>query len=86
MSGFVCPYCGNTVDIFKSGGGQKMASEMGVPFLGRIPLEPKIVETGDSGKPYFEYERESETAHAFNRVIDPLLRLTPKQKSPAQGG
>jgi len=83
MSGFVCPYCGKTVDIFKSGGGQEMASEMGVPFLGRIPLEPKIVESGDSGKPYLEYERESETAHAFNKVIEPLLGLTPKQKSPA---
>jgi Mrp family chromosome partitioning ATPase len=81
MSGFVCPYCGKTVDIFKSGGGQEMASEMGVPFLGRIPLEPKIVESGDSGKPYLEYERESETAHAFNKVIEPLLGLTPKQKS-----
>ena len=83
MSGFVCPYCGKTVDIFKSGGGQEMASEMGVPFLGRIPLEPKIVESGDSGNPYLEYERESETAHAFNKVIEPLLGLTPKQKSPA---
>ncbi|MCI0469914.1 MAG: Mrp/NBP35 family ATP-binding protein, partial [Nitrospirae bacterium] len=37
MSGFVCPHCSNTVDIFKSGGGEKMASEMGAPFLGRIP-------------------------------------------------
>jgi Mrp family chromosome partitioning ATPase len=86
MSGFVCPYCGKTVDIFKSGGGEKMASEMGVPFLGRIPLEPKIVETGDSGRPYLEDYRESETANAFNRVIEPLLGLTHQQKSAASGG
>lgn len=75
MSGFVCPYCGKTVDIFKSGGGEKMASEMGVPFLGRIPLEPKIVETGDSGKPYLQYYRDTETVKAFNMVIEPLLHL-----------
>jgi ATP-binding protein involved in chromosome partitioning len=85
MSGFVCPHCGKTVNIFKTGGGESMASDMAVPFLGRIPLEPKIVDAGDSGKPYFEYYRESETAKAFNRVIEPLLGLTPQQKSAASG-
>jgi ATP-binding protein involved in chromosome partitioning len=79
MSGFVCPYCGKTVNIFKSGGGQEMASEMGVPFLGKIPIEPKIVETGDSGKPYFQYYRDSETAKAFDMVIEPLLHLKSRQ-------
>jgi ATP-binding protein involved in chromosome partitioning len=75
MSGFVCPYCGKTVDIFKRGGGQEMAREMGVSFLGRIPLEPKVVETGDDGKPYLQYYRDSETAKAFDMVIEPLLHL-----------
>lgn len=79
MSGFVCPYCGKTVDIFKSGGGEKLASEMNVPFLGRIPLEPKIVETGDSGKPYLQYYRDSKTAKAFDMVIQPLLHLKSHQ-------
>jgi ATP-binding protein involved in chromosome partitioning len=79
MSGFVCPYCGKTVDIFKTGGGEEMASEMGVPFLGRIPIEPKIVESGDSGKPYLQYYRDSETAKAFNMVIEPLLYLKSRQ-------
>jgi ATP-binding protein involved in chromosome partitioning len=79
MSGFVCPYCGKTVDIFKRGGGQEMAREMGVPFLGRIPLEPKIVETGDSGKPYLQYYKDSETTKAFNMVIEPILYLKSQQ-------
>jgi ATP-binding protein involved in chromosome partitioning len=79
MSGFICPHCGKTVNIFKVGGGQEMASEMGVPFLGRIPLEPKIVETGDSGKPYLQYYRDSEAAKAFNMVIEPLLHLKSRQ-------
>jgi len=78
MSGFICPYCGKTVDIFKSGGGEKLASEMGVPFLGRIPIEPKIVESGDSGKPYLQYYRDSETSRAFDTTIQPILVLGDK--------
>jgi ATP-binding protein involved in chromosome partitioning len=85
MSGFVCPHCGKTVNIFKTGGGESMASDMGVPFLGRIPLEPKIVDAGDSGKPYFEYYRESETAKAFNRVIETLLLLNSQRKTASSG-
>ena len=80
MSGFVCPSCGKRVDIFKSGGGKEMASDMGVPFLGQIPIEPKIVETGDSGKPYFESYRDSDTGKAFETVIRPLLALENQQK------
>jgi ATP-binding protein involved in chromosome partitioning len=79
MSGFVCPHCNKTVDIFKSGGGKQMASEMGVPFLGRIPLDPKIVETGDNGQPYLEGYHDSETARAFDVVIEPLLNLPDKR-------
>jgi ATP-binding protein involved in chromosome partitioning len=86
MSGFICPHCGKTVNIFKTGGGESMASDMGVPFLGRIPLEPNIVEAGDSGKPYFEYHRESETAKAFDKVIQPLLALNAQDKPASSGG
>jgi ATP-binding protein involved in chromosome partitioning len=78
MSGFVCPHCGKTVDIFKKGGGEAMAKEMGVPFLGRIPLEPKIVETGDDGKPFFQYYEKTEATKAFESVIEPLLQLDNK--------
>jgi ATP-binding protein involved in chromosome partitioning len=79
MSGFTCPYCGKNVDIFKRGGGQEMAREMGVPFLGRIPLDTKIVETGDNGKPYLQYYRDSGTAKSFDIVIEPLLHLKGRQ-------
>jgi ATP-binding protein involved in chromosome partitioning len=75
MSGFVCPHCGVTSDIFKTGGGEKMALEMGVPFLGRIPIEPKIVEYSDSGKPFLQDFAATEAARAFEAVINPLLRL-----------
>jgi len=76
MSGFVCPKCGELTDIFKSGGGDKLASEMGVPFLGRIPIDPQIVEACDTGKPYLYRYPETETAAAFARVIRPVLEMT----------
>lgn len=49
MSGFTCPHCGEHIDIFKSGGGKKAAEDYNLSFLGSIPLDPSIVETGDSG-------------------------------------
>jgi len=75
MSGFVCPHCGETVDIFKRGGGEKMAREMGVPFLGNIPLDPLMVEAGDSGKPFMQHFPDSATARAFDRILEPILAL-----------
>src|SRR5207249_9912403 len=52
MSGLVCPHCGKTIDVFKRGGGEAAARELGLPFLGRIPLDPRIVIGGDAGKPF----------------------------------
>jgi hypothetical protein len=49
MSGFVCPTCKTTHDIFNSGGGEALAKEMGVRFLGRIPMDPEVVRSGDEG-------------------------------------
>lgn len=51
MSGYTCPNCGTQVDIFKSGGGERSAKELDVPFICRIPLDPIICESGDSSKP-----------------------------------
>ncbi len=59
--------------MFGSGGGEKAASELGVPFLGRIPLDPAIVASGDSGRPYVASSPDSETARIINRVIDAIL-------------
>ena len=49
MSGFVCPHCGQEVQVFKSGGAERMAREMGVPFLGRLPMVPEVVDACDAG-------------------------------------
>ncbi|MEJ2586129.1 MAG: Mrp/NBP35 family ATP-binding protein [Deltaproteobacteria bacterium] len=49
MSGFSCPHCGETIDLFGSGGGAHMAAQMNVPLLGQLPIEPAMVSAGDSG-------------------------------------
>jgi len=68
MSGFVCPSCGETTYIFKRGGGREMAGEMGIPFLGTIPLDPAIVEAGEEGTPYVSRFRDTEAARIFAEI------------------
>ncbi|RLG32606.1 ATP-binding protein [Methanosarcinales archaeon] len=69
MSGFVCPYCGKEINIFKYGGGERSARELGVPFLGRVPLDPKMVEAADSGTP-FVLQKESKVREAFEQIVE----------------
>jgi ATP-binding protein involved in chromosome partitioning len=73
MSGFVCPTCGRRTDIFKSGGGEGLATAMNVPFLGRIPIDPQIVEACDSGQPYVDTYRQSQAAQAFSEAVTRLV-------------
>lgn len=75
MSGFVCPHCGRAVDIFKSGGGEAAAKDMGVPFLGRIPLEPGMVESGDSGLPIVVRSPDSAAAKAFKAFVQKVVDI-----------
>ncbi len=75
MSGFVCPQCGQKTDVFKSGGGEIMSLQMGVPFLGRVPIDPQIVQSCDSGKPFVYHYNQSPTAKAFGNVSGPILKL-----------
>ena len=81
MSGLICPHCHKLIIVFKTGGGEKMAREMGVPFLGSIPLDPRIVETSDSGEPFVSHFRESEAAKAFIGVVQPILAMSDKSLS-----
>ncbi|MEW6428126.1 MAG: Mrp/NBP35 family ATP-binding protein [Thermodesulfobacteriota bacterium] len=73
MSGFICPHCNKAVDIFKSGGGEKIAGEFGIPFLGRIPIDPKVVLGGDAGSPYLSSDEKSLAVRAFEGVIDKVV-------------
>jgi ATP-binding protein involved in chromosome partitioning len=65
MSYFVCPGCSREADIFGHGGGERMAGELGVPFLGRIPIYQPIREGGDAGVPLLISEPDSPAARAF---------------------
>jgi ATP-binding protein involved in chromosome partitioning len=74
MSGMVCPHCGKRIDLFKEGGGQRAALELGVPFLGKIPLDPEIVTLGDEGKAFIDIHPQSEASQAFMRVVDNIIK------------
>lgn len=80
MSGFVCPHCSALIDVFKRGGGEIMAKELNVPFLGRIPLEPLIVRASDEGTPFIYHFGETEAARAFAKAVGPLLHLDDSRK------
>ncbi len=76
MSGFICPHCGKETQIFKNGGGERMAADMGVPFLGKIPIEAGIAENGDAGRPFAGDPAENETParKAFNAIMENILQ------------
>jgi len=73
MSGMVCPHCGKKIDLFKEGGGKKADIEMGVPFLGKIPLDPDIVTDGDEGRPFIAAQPESEASRAFMNIVENIM-------------
>ncbi|HOO55776.1 MAG TPA: iron-sulfur cluster carrier protein MrpORP [bacterium] len=81
MSGLVCPHCGDTIDLFKTGGGEKMSDEMGVPFLGAIPLDPKMVEAGDDGKPFVYHFSKTATAQAIEKIVEPIVDFCEKESA-----
>ncbi len=73
MSGMICPHCGNPIDLFKRGGGEKAARELGVPFLGRIPLDPEMVQLCDAGLPLVLARPKSPSRKAFLEVASKVL-------------
>jgi ATP-binding protein involved in chromosome partitioning len=72
MSYFVCPSCAHESDIFGRGGGEQLAAELNVPFLGRIPIYQPIREGGDAGVPLMISEPESPAARAFMAAAERL--------------
>jgi len=71
MSGLICPHCGEKIEVFKTGGGEKAAEELEVPFLGGIPLDAEIGRLGDMGKTFTE--NKTSAAKAFDKVVDAVL-------------
>ncbi len=75
MSGFSCPHCGEMIELFGTGGGEKTADQMGVRFLGRIPFDPKMVACGDSGVCYQDSHRDSAVTKTFTDVAETMSKL-----------
>lgn len=65
MSGFACPHCGKTTDVFSKDGGRLLAEELEVPFLGAVPLDPAVAESGDTGLPIVVARPESPAGRAY---------------------
>lgn len=70
MSGFTCPHCHQSIDLFKKGGGEKAARELLVPFLGRVPIDPEMVSCGDKGIPLVTRSDHDEVVNAFNIISE----------------
>ena len=80
MSGMTCPHCGELVDVFPGNGGETMAAEAGLPLLGRIPINPKILLAGDEGKLTTVFKEMT----AFDSVVAPLLDLANGETVPGR--
>jgi ATP-binding protein involved in chromosome partitioning len=75
MSGLACPHCNCTVDLFGTGGGEQTASQMGIPFLGKIPFDPEMVACGDDGVAFQEQYGDSPVTKAFQAIAEKMLAL-----------
>jgi ATP-binding protein involved in chromosome partitioning len=73
MSGYVCPECGKSYDILQSGGGELLADECDVPFLGKIPLDPRVSDANDSGVSFIVSHPDCESAKATLQIVDGIV-------------
>jgi len=74
MSYYVCPKCGNREEIFKHGGGRRTAEQLKVPFLGEIPLDPKVAVGGDAGQPIVAAAPDSAVTASYLRIAEEIGR------------
>ena len=71
---YICPKCGHRDEIFKHGGGERTAKQLHVPFLGAIPIDPKVALGGDAGVPIVAAEPKSSVTEAFLRVAEAVQK------------
>ena len=81
MNGFACPKCGEVTPILGSGGGQRMSAEMGVPFLGSIPIDPAISLAGDSGRVPIQMDTPGPAVQSMHAIIKNLAAMETKVKA-----
>ena len=73
MSYFVCPHCGERTEIFRAGGGQRLADELNVPLLGQVPLQAHMADLADTGRPIVMAEPASPAARALTAVAQRVM-------------
>jgi len=78
MSGYVCPHCGKTTDIFGRGGGERTAMQTGLKLLGRIPFDPNLVKCGDAGLSYQQQYADSPVSKAFLSIAEEITKASIK--------
>ncbi len=76
MSGYSCPHCGESVDIFGSGGGERTAALAGLKLLGRIPFDPNIVKCGDAGISFQQQYADAPATRIFGEIATQISRAT----------
>ena len=74
MAGFICPHCGKKTYIFGIGGGENAAKELNVDFLGRVPLDVRLRELSDEGKPFIVNYPDAEASKALTEIINKILQ------------
>ena len=79
MSGFTCPHCGEKVDLFGSGGGERTAENAHIAFMGRIPFDTNVVSCGDNGISFQDKYQDSPITKAFGEVARKVSELLPTQ-------
>jgi ATP-binding protein involved in chromosome partitioning len=82
MSGLICPHCGEQIDLFKTGGGERSSRDLNVPFLGAIPIDPSVVAGGDSGSPIVAETPDSLAARAFRGLAQKIERVVTNGSGP----
>jgi Mrp family chromosome partitioning ATPase len=87
MSGLNCPECGHLIPLFKIGGGEKAATDLKVPFLGRVPIDPEVVQKSDSGTPYVVSYPDAEVTKAFQEIAEKCVDFVefPEEKIQKSG-
>jgi ATP-binding protein involved in chromosome partitioning len=78
MSGYTCPHCGKSVDLFGSGGGERTALQSGLKLLGRIPFDPRVVQCGDAGVSYSRQYADAPVSRAFSEIVDQVAAALEK--------
>jgi ATP-binding protein involved in chromosome partitioning len=82
MSGYVCPSCGDKIDIFQSSGGKKMSKETGIKFLGSIPIDPNVGVDSDKGSPFVIEHADSAAAKAFVEIVKEVESYLEAEEKP----